>query len=298
MSATIRPCRAAERRGAFTLVELLITVTIITILAAMTLFSLHSMTEFGKESNTRATITQIDRLLMLRWESYRTRPMPIRIAPKTSQKAAAFRRLNALRELMRLEMPDRVTDVSTNPSIIPRSSLQLSYRRRVALTKQTWTPKYQGAECLYMIVASIQEGDRNGLDFFNPNDSGDKDGDGMREFLDGWGNPIEFVRWAPGFPSLIQIRNATNSPDPFDPLKADTRWVSGPPANALFAMHPLIVSGGPDKAHGLYGLVDPTSVPGTNNDPYNSAATPNQQLGFRLNGDAPDNIHNHSPEGN
>ena len=37
----------------------------------------------------------------------------------------------------------------------------------------------------------------------------------MPEFLDAWGKPIEFLRWAPGLVSVKQDHDL-NNPDPFD----------------------------------------------------------------------------------
>ena len=45
----------------------------------------------------------------------------------------------------------------------------------------------------------MKDGDKNALDFFMPDEIGDMDEDGMKEILDGWGTPIEFLRWAPGY---------------------------------------------------------------------------------------------------
>ena len=36
---------------------------------------------------------------------------------------------------------------------------------------------------------------------FGENEIADLDGDGWPVFVDGWGNPIMFLRWAPGFSS-------------------------------------------------------------------------------------------------
>ena len=83
---------------------------------------------------------------------------------------AARARLNALRELMRMELPDRITDVTDDPAVltgIPATTL--AYRRRVAQVG-SWSPQQQQAECLYMIIASLQDGTRNGLDFFRDNE--------------------------------------------------------------------------------------------------------------------------------
>jgi hypothetical protein len=137
----------------------------------------------------------------------------------------ASARVTALRDLMRMEMPDRITDVRdapvpfvqdyfyTNPYGTPmngnvtlqiqRPALSREYLRRAraatGATLANWTPTHQGAECLYLIIASIRDITGNGLDALHEGEIGDVDGDGMREILDPWGNPVEFLRWAPGF---------------------------------------------------------------------------------------------------
>ena len=40
---------------------------------------------------------------------------------------------------------------------------------------------------------------------FNESEIGDVDEDGCPEFIDGWGRPIMFLRWAPGFRSDLQM---------------------------------------------------------------------------------------------
>src|SRR5262245_20885808 len=102
-------------RRAFTLTELLIVMMIIGIMAAMALSALSGATELAREQRTRAIISKLDQLIMERYEGYRTRAVPIRI-PATSTTAqgtryAAMIRLYALRDLMRMELPERITDV-------------------------------------------------------------------------------------------------------------------------------------------------------------------------------------------
>ena len=46
----------------------------------------------------------------------------------------------------------------------------------------------------------------------------------LSEFLDGWGHPIGFVRWAPAFlppNSDVQTGDPVNDHDPFDQRRAD-----------------------------------------------------------------------------
>ena len=82
----------------------------------------------------------------------------------------------------------------------------------------------QGAECLYMVI-TLATGDGEARSQFGERDIGDTDGDGALEFLDAWGRPIEFLRWAPGFDSSIQI-NANQLGAPPTPSSAEYRLVN------------------------------------------------------------------------
>ncbi len=139
-------------------------------------------------------------------------------------------RLDCLRDLMRMEMPDRMNDIVNPPASAPVTPFphslpstvmnaysgymaapvlyQQYYARYNAATianPSKW-PNYdhEGAECLYMIVmASVaQQGDAR--EVFKSSDVGDTDEDGLPEFLDGWNRPIDFIRWAPGYLSVLQ----------------------------------------------------------------------------------------------
>jgi hypothetical protein len=185
--------------------------------------------EAAREQKTRALITKLNNIIMQRYESYRTRRVPF-VFPQPSpsllpadkamaQRELARARLDCLHDLMRMEMPDRWTDVSDAPvapfahgintTILPQyvgtiqrpSASAAYYAKFLAVTP---TNDYQGAECLYMIVmaALAQEGDSR--EVFKATDVGDFDNDGYSEFLDGWGRPIRFLRWAPVYDSQLQ----------------------------------------------------------------------------------------------
>jgi prepilin-type N-terminal cleavage/methylation domain-containing protein len=294
-------------RPAFTLTEMLLVVAIIGIMTGLALSALQGATELAREQRTRTIIAKIDQLIMERYESYRTRAVPVRVPVSVSTGAqgginAARIRLYGLRDLMRMEMPDRITDLVNGPAVLYSSggvtvqmrqpSLWLAYRRMAqracgASWSTTWTTQHEGSECLYLILSSMQDGDKNALDYLSSDEIGDTDEDGMREILDAWGTPIEFLRWPAGFtehpgndgqwgvagrdddgngtvddleeagwpgsddhnPQSMQTRNYNKSPDPFDPLKVDPRWASG--VVKPYALHPLIFSAGRDKLYDI-----------------------------------------------
>lgn len=270
------------RRRAFTLIELLVVVTIIGILAAVVLGAVHRAKETARGEATRATIAKIHRVIADVWVGYRTRRVPI--APTSRlQRLPQFhvngdinlplvpdfpqqiRRLqtNARRELMRLELPDRWSDVLTPPLIlIPPISAQYwgsgaratyEARRRTALQRgatEGQVELWASAELLYLIVAyHRQEGVR-----FHDSEISDIDQDGLREFSDGWGRPIVWRRWPAGFLPDLEVRDTFQNRG--TPPDDDPEQLTGDGWQVM----PLIFSAGPD---GLYDINRGTEAGGT-----------------------------------
>jgi prepilin-type N-terminal cleavage/methylation domain-containing protein len=254
--------QSAFRIG-FTLVELLVTMVILVILGTAILGASRVAMEGARRARTKTTITKIHTLLMERYESYQTRRVDINTATLTpnqlnSGSFMADLRLLGRREQMKLEMPDRWSDVlgtaipNANPLNVtpqppqvlqfPGPSLTAAYRRRYFALRtddgsqidRALIQRNQGAECLYMII-TLGTGDGEARSLFSPQDIGDTDGDGAPEFLDGWSQPIEFLRWPAGFVSDLQPLDASGyrtpdaDHDPFDPFRRDQQGVTQPP---------------------------------------------------------------------
>lgn len=280
-------------KRAFTLVELLVVVLIISILAAIAMFAMVNATESGRQARTRSQIKRIDELLAPMWEAYITRRVPVTIPAGTSPQVAAQIRLDGLRELMRLELPDQKADVTTGPQTIPNAPTPLQ-RPAVSQAYQAvasgMNADNQSAKCLYLILAHIQDVDGSALDYFHETEIGVDEDDGMRMILDAWGTPIRFLRWAPAFVSptvnsALQNGDHTKGADQFDPLnvRADTDG-SGDGVYETFFLYPLVISAGMDKEFGL----DFDTARSPINDPYATA------LGAVTDADqALDNVHNH-----
>jgi len=222
------------KRQAFTLVELLIVVSIISIIAGMSMAALMGAAEEGRRTRAKAQVSKIDQLISEKWNGYRFRQLPIRIPSGTRPMYSTRMRLDVMRELQRLEMPDRLSDVMDNPvSPVPAvqdpnvpttppqpvPAVMRSYRRKipanvVAAYNAGQNNTYDQAEMLYLILSEMRDGDRSALSFFMSSEIGDADQDGLNEILDPWGTPIMFLRWAPGY------SRATISEDvkPGDPL--------------------------------------------------------------------------------
>ena len=333
-------------RSAFTLVELLITILILAILGTALLGASRVAMEGARASRTKSTIAKLNTLMMERYESYQTRRVDfnasiqssINAMPTTNPqqrrakgKAVAVARLKALRELMKLEMPDRWSDVllapvpdnnplgkinrafnPTPPAFSPsflqnRPALSNAYLRRL---KSAATIKndgiilrqHQGAECFYMFIM-LATGDGEARELFSQQDIGDVDGDGAPEFLDGCKQPIEFLRWPAGFVSDLQsvvVIDDTTTPK----KRAGNPDVDHDPFDPFrvdsraYRLVPLIYSAGPDGDLDIE--VAPGNTVGLN--PYaqltDSSGKLLNLLGTQRDNDGDgdnslDNIHNH-----
>ena len=301
--------RPPGARVGFTLIELLVVITIIGILASVSLATIQRARGSARVASTKATIAKLNDIIISRYASYRTRRVPIDTT-SMSRKAAQQVRVTVLRDLMRMEMPERWNDVVDGPLAADplsgnalshvRPSLSRAYQRVLAAarTRLTSPPfnltladanarigQYGSAECLHMIVTF---GDREARGLFSEREIADTDNDTIPEFIDGWGNPIMFLRWAPAFndsdvqanivpPSRLEEGTDWADPnswvtdshtpaeenvfqrmlvaqnedhDPFDPQRRDVSDVSPDPPRGRRLM-PLIYSAGPD---GIYDI--------------------------------------------
>jgi type II secretory pathway pseudopilin PulG len=243
------------------MVELLVVIVIIGILAAMLTGALHATRETAKEMATKATIAKLNAIIMQRYESYLTRRVPVTITPcpyvisagmTQAQKDAIMaqqqqwfrentrKRLDAIRDIVRMEMPDAKTDVTNDPIMftcngeswsVPEPTLHRLYAANPPIGD------HDGAQCLFLIVSM---GSPEAMEQFHQSELGTVDGKPC--FVDGWGTPIAFLRWAPGFRSPLQNGDSVSDHDPFDSRNADQQ---------AFHMIPLIYSAGPDKVYDI-----------------------------------------------
>ena len=319
------------RRPSFTLVEMLVVVTIIAILAGIVFGGMAAVRVSAQTNRTQAIIAKLHLLVMSKYDSYRTRRVPVDLdshpALSTARQMARVK-LWAIRELMRMEMPERYVDLNSGSGAqparfkwptggdeftAPESALFVTYiEYRDTLTKQGRkpTPRYGSAEMLYMLITV---GCPNGRQSFSEDEIGDLDGDGWPEFVDAWGNPIFFLRWAPGFTdSAIQLTPggraaggglvtiayaAKNHHDPFDPMMVEPN---------AYQLIPLIYSAGPDGIYDIQMDDDQyTYFKDSQHSPYGTGnvkiGTPADSDNFSRTGNTPangrldhfDNIHNH-----
>lgn len=301
--------------AAFTLVEVLVVLVLLSILSGMVMTAVQGVTTSARMARTRSIIATVDSVIQEQYESYKYRPFPV-VIPSAGGGAlslelmpteAARVRLIMTRDLQRMEMPDRVSDIRmpgnraipTPPVTITAAAdqvieveqddgtIELVLARREAngdlgsrqqtvvnwysaapanrppqfsaylqRTSANWTAQHQGAECLYLILATTFSGGVAAIEAIPSSNIGDTDGDGVPEILDGWGRPLGFIRWPVGLedPAIDPA-----SPDEFDPYRTDFRYLPEAPIPinwnqrkpAPFSIRPLIISAGADGEFGI-----------------------------------------------
>jgi len=241
---------------AFTLVELLVVMVIITILASLSLAGMAGARQRAKIAKTKSTIQKIDSVIRPMFDSYRTRRV-ISSSTGTNRVTNATTVLTTKRGLMAQEMPESWDEVPS--TLADYNALSASYQTAITRTYTNYrianagtTSTHSGAECLYLVV-SRSGYEPDALENFRAQEIIDADGDGNKEFADGWGNPIAFMRWAPGFSSPVQSNAPTTQHDPLDPLNTDS---------TAYALVPLVYSAGPDET---YGLITMSGTTGSGN---------------------------------
>lgn len=269
-------------------------------------------------------------------------PVNLALATERLEAAAGRRvlpaqvRVEGFYELQRLEFPDRWSDVLHPPMILaadkpgvsnpitafnqyvssgyrgsldfyrPAPSLAyLQTLRRQMSNHPSWdweTDRFQGAECLYLIMTVGMGAEGIESSHLADGSLGDADGDGLKEFHDGWGHPINFIRWPAGYISEAQPIQFNDSGEPFrirmdtaansqvlalvdmrtslsavDPSGTDVHPDQpGTAPSRGHALVPLIFSAGEDREYGLVEQLlsisdDPRCqflTPGRINDPY------------------------------
>ncbi len=208
-------------------------------------------------------------------------------------------RLLMLRSIIRTEMPDHPDDLkatqfwgTANPPIIYAMPTGLTKKVGAlnvpifvpgtdvmpnALTSRAanmyaklklypqWDATNANAELLYLIVEDSELDGSSAIEAFGASEIADTDGDGLYEFIDAFGYPIQWIRWPSGFSKVGSIYpdmldsaildssgNLKINSEPYDRLKADPGW-SASNSNLMPSVYPmpLVVSAGPD---GFFGL--------------------------------------------
>jgi type II secretory pathway pseudopilin PulG len=234
----------------------MVVMAILAILSSLTLAGLLGARERSKEAKTRATIRKLSELILPYYEEYETRrPVldPTAVARMTQDRTPANRRRLAnykqiaLRRLMALELPDRVSDITDalestfdpqvdgNPT--PLTEIPPVTRRYDYIL--TGIKSITSSDLLHLIVTRGVVADPDIIAHFRDDEAADTNGNGLKEFVDGWGTPIAFKRWPVGFASPLQP--ITGTLQDVEPLFSDYGH----------RLVPLIYSAGRDKSYDI-----------------------------------------------
>jgi len=229
----------------FTLVELLLVTTIIGILTGITVTVTRQVYHTSRVAKTDATLQKLDRVILEMYAEYENRRVPspnFGNSPVAAQVTQAAR-LWFLRDMIRMEMPSSSAEVkryhsipnnnddklgpalfrfridNNNGNIVTARAEDSPLRRLYESTLQSCNGNYESAKCLFLIV---MYGNPEARELFFDSEIATDD-DGLSYFVDGWGNPIYFLRWAPGL-ALSERQPSTDaakaaSPDPLDPTE-------------------------------------------------------------------------------
>lgn len=208
----LRHCRRppeAPRRG-FTLIELLVVIALMTTLASMALVVYGRTGESARIAGTKTLLTVLHSAVAERVESLRRfnlKPLA-RIAQDDVNDA---NKIYQYKLLYRGAFPQRLQDlygadgqftpadnaplfVTLQKKIQAINSVNPSIPLLNASNQAYWEQNLSSAELLYL---ALTEGTSFGLppldlDLIDGQSIADTDGDGLLEFIDGWGNPIRF----------------------------------------------------------------------------------------------------------
>lgn len=235
----------------FTLVELMVVMVILTILASLAVTGILSARASGRIAKTASTIRKLSEIILPYYEQYETRRPTLPSTNLTSRSAISSLRGIGLRRLIATELPERTGDVMNDSALSYSSKVPPGFqfdevspvvrRYQDILKKAANLSAIQSEDLLHMIVTRGPVADPDVIAHFRPDEIADANGNGMLEFVDGWGRPIKFKRWPVGFSSAVQPIDGELS-------SRDVRF--SPNGHRLV---PLIFSAGPD---GDYDILD------------------------------------------
>jgi prepilin-type N-terminal cleavage/methylation domain-containing protein len=227
--------RSLSRQG-FTLVELLLVISIIAVLSTLTVGLLLSAREDAAAARTRSLMNRCEMILRARLENYEERNLPFRYEdilganPTNAQKEAL--RNNTFIEWLIVEMSCHVEDFDNSfafpvktlaPPIFPIAVDNLAYQTAMSsrlsamhLGNQNYLTRYgaanfhsdhdiESSKLLYMILYNSWDGDKRGTHFLQPADI--RVHDGVPYIVDAYGDPFEFELYADIAPGT-ELRDA------------------------------------------------------------------------------------------
>lgn len=203
--------RIHHRRGGFTMVELLVVVGLILFLMSISIVALNGALGIARERATQTTIRKVHGLMQQRIDAFnrameRTNlelpirkwqrdlqnnstplfPPPIRLYPSAKVLEVMVRK-----DIFRTRFPQNFAETNGGNGGPPTLPTGITY---VSANHQQVT---ESSALMYWILTSSEVYGIAPVDEseFNSSEVRDTDGDGLKEFVDGWGQPLRFYRW-------------------------------------------------------------------------------------------------------
>lgn len=202
------------RRDGFTIVELMIVISILLFLIATSAFVVRNIGNKAREKATMANIVKVNGLLSQRIQAFQ-KLLESKRSEKLIQPLLSSKRGQLVSELgskKYYSLTDPVVEILVRKDLFRENFPQFigdSKTINAIMNAQAGvTPGAAGnlgsdgglsisSEYLYFVLTQY-----NGLgitpvgeDAFNSSEVKDTDGDGLKEFIDGWGRPLRFYHW-------------------------------------------------------------------------------------------------------
>jgi prepilin-type N-terminal cleavage/methylation domain-containing protein len=243
---SMRVRSSAKRiQGGFTLIEILVVIAIIGVLVALTAVAVTKVISGQRISNTKSAMATIQKTLNEHWayvvseakketglESvFAAMESPALFGPDTT--GGERNRLLWIKVRLMEAFPSSFLEITAPwpyvSNIIPLNLRKYNATYAKALSVRPTNPSKtkaitESAACLLMALSVM----RNGT-VLDPDALGsavaDTDGDNLKEFVDGWGNPLTFFRF-PTDSKALQATYPSASPyaDPVDPAGVLFNW--------------------------------------------------------------------------
>ena len=194
-----RQVRHRHRRSGFTMVEILVVVGIILLLMTLSVGVLRNAIGTARQKQTEATILKVHGLMQQRMDAF------YRAMERTNLQQAQDKMRKDWYITYSMIPPDKAIEVMVRKQIFQTRFPQNFLERNLLATPPNGVTvnslkhklSTQSAALLYWIltdsevygVAPVDESE------FSSSEVRDTDGDGLREFVDGWGRPLRFYRW-------------------------------------------------------------------------------------------------------
>ncbi|MDC0273535.1 type II secretion system GspH family protein [Planctomycetaceae bacterium] len=228
MKTTISNPKTSVRRRAFTLIELIVVMGIIAVIVSLVTMAVSTFQSNARVAATQTLLKKLDGLIRDRQtgidhalrslddragaavpayvnsgdRSRANQYFNVNVAGVPAARRIRAFRLMARKRIARQAFPQRFSEVDldndgmTDP---PFNSVPTSH-----------DPETESAEVLYWFLTESQMFDVTpvGTGDFSAKEVADTDGDGLKEFVDAWGEPLRFYRWPtrlirPGFDSSV-----------------------------------------------------------------------------------------------